>query len=394
MVSGMEVTEATPRCVGGPAATLDTEGADVTFRRMPTSTGARPPLFEPLNLRYVQLRNRIAVSAMCQYTAIDGFASDWHLVHLGTRATGGAGLVIFEATAVSPEGRISPFDLGLWSDEHVEPLARIVKFVRSQGSVAALQLAHAGRKASTARPGEGGRRVTEGEGGWTPVAPSAVPFRPDDPPPHALDDGQLLDLLDAFVAATRRAHAAGFQAIELHAAHGYLLHEFLSPLANRRTDRYGGDFEGRTRFPLEVVRAVRRAWPDELPLLVRISATDWVEGGWTPEESVELARRLRALGTDLVDCSTGGLVPHAQIPVAPGYQVEFAERIRREAGILTGAVGLITSPEQANAIVADGKADLVLLARELLRNPYWPHKAAQVLGAPTGWPSQYLRAVD
>ncbi|HEU4649092.1 MAG TPA: NADH:flavin oxidoreductase/NADH oxidase [Gemmatimonadales bacterium] len=353
-----------------------------------------PPLFEPLTIRGTTFRNRVVVSPMCQYSSTDGFANDWHLVHLGSRAVGGAGLVIAEATAVVPEGRITPYDLGIWKDEHVEVLARVTEIIRQHGAVAGIQLAHAGRKASTARPWEGGRRIPESAGGWRPVAPSAVPFHASEPPPVELTRDGIEQVIAAFAAAARRALRAGFQVVEVHAAHGYLLHEFLSPLSNRRDDEYGGTLENRTRLTREVVRAVRAEWPPALPVFVRISATDWVDGGWDTDQSVELARQLKPLGVDLMDCSSGGLVPGVKIPDAPGYQVPFAARIRREAGMLTGAVGRITRPEQANAIVATGEADVVLLAREMLRDPYWALHAARVLGAPAQWPIQYHRAFD
>jgi len=360
----------------------------------PGRTDLAPHLFAPCTLRSVTLRNRIAVSPMCQYSCVEGEATDWHLVHLGARAVGGAALVICEATAVEARGRISPADLGIWDDRHVEPLARVTAFIARQGAVPGIQLAHAGRKASTAPPWEGGGAVAVGSGGWPVVAPSSVPFSSESPVPEPLDAGGLREVVAAFAAAARRALAAGFRVAEIHGAHGYLLHQFLSPLANRRDDGWGGGFDGRTRLLLEVVEAVRGAWPEELPVLVRLSATDWVEGGWDLEQSVELARRLRSLGVDLVDCSSGGLVPGATIPLAPGYQVPFAERIRREAGIATGAVGLITEPGQADEIIREGRADLVLLARQLLREPSWPLRAAHELGhddvAP--WPKQYLRA--
>jgi 2,4-dienoyl-CoA reductase-like NADH-dependent reductase (Old Yellow Enzyme family) len=349
-------------------------------------------LFDPFALRSVSLRNRIAVSPMCQYSAEAGRASDWHLVHLGARAAGGAGLVLFEATAVEARGRISAADLGLWEDGQLEPLARIVRFVEGQGAVAGLQLAHAGRKASTAAPWDGGGPVSPVAGGWTPVAPSALPFAEGYPVPDALDEAGIRGVVAAFVAAARRAREAGFRAVELHAAHGYLLHQFLSPLTNHRGDAWGGSFENRTRLVREVVSAVRGAWPEELPLLVRISATDWVAGGWDVEQSVELCRALRRLGVDLVDVSSGGLVAAARVPVGPGYQAAFAERIRREAAIATGAVGLITSPEQADHVVRTGQADLVLLARELLRDPHFALRAARALGHEGAWPRQYLRA--
>jgi len=350
-------------------------------------------LFSTLRLRGVELRNRVGVSPMCQYSSEGGFATDWHLVHLGAFATGGAGLVMTEAAAVAPEGRISPHDLGLWDDAHVQALRRITDFVRAQGAVAAVQLAHAGRKASTHRPWDGSGTVPPGQGGWTDVvAPSAVPFADDYPDPLELDGEGLRRIVDGFRAAAARAVDANFEVVEIHAAHGYLLHSFLSPLSNRRTDGYGGSFDGRVRFPLEVVRAVRAGWPERLPLFVRISASDWAEGGWDIDQSVEFARRLRDEGVDLVDCSSGGLVPNAKIEIGPGYQVPFAERIRRESGIATAAVGLITGPEQADAIVREGRADLVLLARELLRQPRWPLLAAHHLGAEIRWPPQYERA--
>ncbi len=350
-------------------------------------------LFEPLALRGVTLRNRIGVSPMCQYSSEDGFAMPWHRVHLGAFAVGGAGLVMTEATAVLPEGRISPQDLGLWKDEHVAPLGEIAGFIRDQGAAAGIQLAHAGRKASTRRPWEGSGQVPPGEGGWEDVwAPSAVPFADGYPRPRALDQAGIERVIEAFRQAALRALEAGFQVVEIHAAHGYLLHEFLSPLANRREDAWGGPFDARVRLVLEVAAAVRSVWPERLPLLVRISASDWAEGGWDVDQSVELARRLKGQGVDLVDCSSGGMVPGARIEVGPGYQVPFAERVRREAGVATAAVGLITEPEQAEAIVAEGKADLVLLARELLRNPRWPLLAAARLGVEGPWPPQYLRA--
>ena len=352
-----------------------------------------PALFTPLTLRGVTLRNRIGVSPMCQYSAEHGLATDWHLVHLGAFATGGAGLVIAEATAVLPEGRISPHDLGLWDDAQVPMLRRITAFCRAQGAAMGIQLAHAGRKASLRRPWEGTGAVDAEHGGWDNVmAPSAVPFAPDYPMPHELSLDGIAQVIGAFRAAAVRAAAAGFQVVELHAAHGYLLHEFLSPLANQRTDRYGGAFENRIRLLLEVTDAVRAVWPADLPLFVRLSATDWAEGGWTLDESVQLAARLTAHGVDLIDCSTGGLAAHQQIAVAPGYHVPFARRIREEAAIPTAAVGLITDAAQAERIIADGDADLVLMGRELLRNPRWPLAAAQELGAAITWPPQYDRA--
>lgn len=350
-------------------------------------------LFAPISFRSRTLRNRIVVSPMCQYSSQDGFATDWHLVHLGAFAVGGASLVITEATAVTPEGRISPHDLGIWDDAHVEMLRRINDFVHAQGAMSGVQLAHAGRKASTRRPWEGGGKVSPDDGGWANVmAPSAIPFADNYPQPQALTREGIAAVVDAFRDAARRARAAGFQVIELHAAHGYLLHEFLSPLANQRNDEYGGDFENRIRLTLDVVDAVRAVWPEELPLFVRLSATDWAPGGWDVDECVQLAARLRSHGVDLIDCSSGGLAAHQQIQVAPGYQVPFARRIRHEANIATGAVGLITTPEQAEQIIRDGDADVVLMARELLRHPRWPLEAAHKLGADTAWPKQYERA--
>lgn len=352
-----------------------------------------PGLFDPLPLRGVMLRNRIAVSPMCQYSAPDGRANDWHVVHYGSRAVGGAGLVIVEATAVTPAGRISPQDLGLWSDEQVEPLAQVMRFIDAQGSVAGIQLAHAGRKASNLRPWDGQGTAPLSAGGWDDiVAPSAVPFDEGSLTPRALSAGDVAEVVAAFAAAAQRARAAGFRVVEVHAAHGYLLHEFLSPLSNQRTDRYGGSFENRTRIVCEVVDAIRGVWPDELPLFVRVSATDWIDGAWDLSQTVELARRLKDRGVDLIDCSSGGNAAGVKIPLVPGYQVPFAEQVRREAGIATGAVGLITDAVQADAIVRTGQADLVLLARELLRDPHWPLHAAHVLHQPVPWPAQYVRA--
>lgn len=352
-----------------------------------------PHLFDPLTIRDLSLANRVVVSPMCEYSSTDGFVNDWHFVHLGSRAVGGAGLVLTEATAVLPEGRISPQDLGIWSDKHVEPLARVVRFIHEQGSVAGMQLAHAGRKASTYRPWEGNSAVPEREGGWKKVvAPSALRFTDNYPMPQALTNDGIREIVAAFAAAARRACDAGFRVIEIHGAHGYLIHEFLSPLSNQRDDAYGGSFENRTRFIREIVAAVRSSWPKGAPLFVRISATDWVDGGWDIRQSVELARGLKELGVDLVDCSSGGTVPHAEIPVGPGYQTAFAEQIRRETGIMTGAVGMITSPVQAEHIIATGQADAVIMAREFLRDPYWPLRAARELGQPISWPVQYLRA--
>ena len=352
-------------------------------------------LFSPLVLRGVTLRNRITVSPMCEYSSVDGFANDWHLVHLGSRAVGGAGLVFTEATAVVPEGRISPEDLGIWKDEHVPVLARITSFIREHGSVAGIQLAHAGRKASTAAPWNGGKPIGVEHGGWSPIfAPSAIPFDQGYQTPVALDHTEIRGLVSSFANAARRALDAGFQVIELHAAHGYLINEFLSPLSNVRSDEYGGSFENRTRVLREITEAVREVWPDSLPLFVRISATEWTDGGWDIEQSIELARMLAPLGVDLIDCSSGGNVPKVRIPLGPGYQVPLAERVRNGSGVPTGAVGLITSAHQADEIVRSGKADLVLLAREELRDPYFPLHAARALGTPIAWPKQYLRARD
>ena len=350
-------------------------------------------LFEPLTIRGVSFPNRVFVSPMCEYSSTDGFANDWHFVHLGSRAVGGAGLVFTEATAVTPEGRISPEDLGIWNDEHVEMLARIVRFVHEQGSVSGMQLAHAGRKASTYRPWSGNGAVGESEGGWKDViAPAAVAFADNYPQPREMSKAEIAATREAFATAARRARAAGFRVIEIHAAHGYLIHEFLSPLSNQRTDEYGGSFENRTRFLREVTAAVRQVWPDDLPLFARISATDWTEGGWDIGQSVELARQLKPLGIDLIDCSSGGNVATAKIPIGAGYQTPFAARIRAEAEILTGAVGMITSATQAEHIVGSGQADAVLIARELLRDPYFPMRAARELGQDITWPAQYLRA--
>ncbi|MHB8800196.1 MAG: NADH:flavin oxidoreductase/NADH oxidase [Thermoanaerobaculia bacterium] len=350
-------------------------------------------LFEKLTLRSITLPNRIGLAPMCQYSAVDGLANDWHLVHLGARAAGGAGLVMTEAAAVSPEGRISPGDLGLWDDGQVGSLARIASFLAAQGAVPAIQLAHAGRKASTRRPWEGGGRALPQDGGWEPIfAPSAVPFDEGWQLPEELDADGMARLAAAFAAAARRAAAAGFLVAEIHAAHGYLLHEFLSPIANHRGDAFGGSLEHRMRFPLRVVEAVRSAWPSDLPLFLRLSATDWVDGGFVPDEAVVFAREVKARGVDLVDCSSGGMHPKAVVPVAPGYQVPFAARIRKEADIATAAVGLITEPLQAEEILVSGQADLVLLGRELLRNPHWPLSASEQLAAAQEGPRQYLRA--
>jgi len=352
-----------------------------------------PHLFDSFSIRDLEFSNRVFVSPMCEYSSVDGYANDWHLVHLGSRAVGGAGLVLTEATAVLPEGRISPQDLGIWKDEHVDPLKRIVSFIHEQGSVAGMQLAHAGRKASTQRPWEGDGVVPETEGGWQNVmAPSAIHFADNYPAPQALTVDGIRQVVRAFADAARRACDAGFRVIEIHAAHGYLIHEFLSPLSNHRDDTYGGSFENRTLLIREIVAAVRSSWPKGAPLFVRISATDWVEGGWDLKQSIELARSLKQLGVDLIDCSSGGTVPHAKIPAGPGYQTPFAQRIRHEAEILTGAVGMITSPVQAEQIIGTGQADAILIAREFLRDPYWPLRAATELGQSISWPVQYLRA--
>ncbi len=351
-------------------------------------------LFAPLTQRSVTLRNRVGISPMCQYSSVDGRANDWHLAHLGARAIGGAGLVCVEATAVSPEGRISPHDMGLWDDAQVDPLARVAAFVEAHGAVSAIQLAHAGRKASVARPWDGGGFLAPSAGGWQTVAPSALPFREGDGVPRALDAGGLQKVVADFAQAARRAHRAGFRVAEIHGAHGYLLHQFLSPLSNRREDAWGGDFDGRARLALAVAEAVRSEWPAELPLWFRVSATDWATGGWSDDETVELARRLHERGVDLVDCSSGGLVPHAKIPLGPGYQVPFARRVRAEAGVATAAVGLITEPAQADAIVRGGDADVVLIARASLRDADWPRHAAAALGQPLPTPPpQYQRAL-
>jgi 2,4-dienoyl-CoA reductase-like NADH-dependent reductase (Old Yellow Enzyme family) len=355
---------------------------------LPASAG----LFDPLPLRSLTLRNRIAVSPMCMYSSRDGFATDWHLVHLGSRAVGGAALVLTEATAVVPEGRISPDDLGIWSDDHVAMLGRVAAFIAEHGAVAGIQLAHAGRKASTMPPWEGHDPIPPGERGWVPVGPSPEAYADGHTPPHVMTAADIAQLVDAFRAAAARALRAGFTLVEIHAAHGYLLHEFLSPLVNKRTDAYGGAFEHRIRLLLEVCTAVREVWPAELPLIVRISATDWAEGGWDLDQSVRLGEWLREAEIDLIDCSSGGAVPWQKPLVASGYQVPFAERVRNKAKIRTGAVGLITQAHQAEAIVRAGQADLVLLAREALRDPYWPLHAARSLGVDVPWVPQYLRA--
>jgi 2,4-dienoyl-CoA reductase-like NADH-dependent reductase (Old Yellow Enzyme family) len=360
---------------------------------MANDSNPEPHLFSPLTVRSVTLRNRIGVSPMCQYSATDGLANDWHFVHLGSRAVGGAGLVIVEATAVSPEGRITPGCLGLWSDEHGEPLSRIADFVSRHGAAAGIQIAHAGRKASADLPWHGGAHLSAAQGGWETIAPSAIPFGDTlTKVPRAMTEADIARVQDDFVAAAKRALAAGFEWLELHAAHGYLFSEFLSPWANQRTDQYGGSFENRVRFLRDAARAVRRVWPSRLPLAVRISAIDWKDGGWDLEQSVALAKLLKAEGVDLIDCSSGGVVPDAKITVGPGYQVPFAERIRRDGDIATAAVGFITEPKQADDIVRRGQADLVLLARQMLVDPYWPAHAAKALGHKLPPPDQYARA--
>ncbi|MBV5314601.1 MAG: NADPH dehydrogenase NamA [Prolixibacteraceae bacterium] len=349
-------------------------------------------LFSPITLKDITLKNRLAVSPMCQYSAEDGFASDWHLVHYGSRAAGGAGLIIQEATAVSAEGRITSYDLGIYKEEHIEKLKSITTFIHQQGAVAGIQLAHAGRKASCARPWDGGKQLNENEGGWKTVAPSSCTFNPEDNVPQTLDVEGINKVISDFKTAAKRALKAGYKLVEIHAAHGYLVHQFLSPLSNLRTDQYGGSFENRIRLLLEIVKAVKTEWPQNLPLFVRISVTDWVEGGWNITEAVKLSSILKTKGVDLIDCSSGGSVPYAKIPIGPGYQVDFAERIKKEADILTSAVGLITDTYQAEEILSKGKADLILIARESLREPYFALKAAKALGDEIEWPLQYFRA--
>jgi 2,4-dienoyl-CoA reductase-like NADH-dependent reductase (Old Yellow Enzyme family) len=350
-------------------------------------------LLSPLAIRGVTLRNRIVMSPMCQYSAVDGMPNDWHFVHLGSRAAGGVGLVFVEATAITAEGRISPGDTGIWSDDHLPAYRQIASIVKSQGAVPGIQLAHAGRKASCDLPWRGGAQLSLGDGGWETLAPSAVAFQEGERAPRELDVPAIDGVVDAFEAAARRALSAGFEVLEIHAAHGYLLHEFLSPLANRRTDDYGGSLENRMRLVLRVAERLRNVMPAELPLFIRISATDWVDGGWDAAQSVELAKRVKGLGVDLVDASSGGMTPHAQIPVGKGYQVPFARQIRDEAKIATGAVGLIVEVEQANDVITGGDADLVFIGRELLREPYWAIKAQQALGGEPAWPLQYGYAV-
>ena len=349
-------------------------------------------LFSPFSIRSVELKNRIVVSPMCEYSSVDGFANDWHLVHLGSRAVGGAGLIITEATAVSPEGRISAEDLGLWKNAHIEKLKNIVSFIHQHGAVAGVQLAHAGRKASHAAPWKGSQQLKKTDGGWQTLAPSAIPFMPDEETPEALTAEGIQKVVADFKAAAERALKVGFKVIEIHGAHGYLVHEFLSPLSNQRTDAYGGSFENRTRLLLEIVEAIRSVWPATLPLFVRLSCTDWAEGGWNEHDSVKLVGILKEKGVDVIDCSTGGLIPGIKIPLVPGYQVPFAEKLKKEAGIATGAVGLITTAVQAEEILQQGSADLIVMARELLRDPYFPLHAARELGVDIPWPVQYERA--
>ncbi len=349
-------------------------------------------LFSTIKIRGTQLKNRLVVSPMCQYSGKDGFANDWHLVHLGSRAVGGAAAVISEATAVSPEGRISTADIGIWKDEHIPFLKKITSFISEQGSVPGIQLAHAGRKASYDAPWKGERLLAPSEGGWEPVAPGSIPFSADTAVPATLSTEGIAKVRRDFIAAAKRAVEAGFRIIEIHAAHGYLLHEFLSPLCNKRNDEYGGSFENRIRLLLEIVDGIRAEIPPEYLLFVRISATDWADGGWTVADSVALVRILKEAGVDLMDCSSGGIIPGVSITIEPGYQVKLAETVRKETGILTGAVGLITTAVQAESILAQGQADIILMAREFLRDPYFPLHAADDLGDITEWPKQYLRA--
>ncbi|MEJ2050001.1 MAG: NADH:flavin oxidoreductase/NADH oxidase [Calditrichota bacterium] len=349
-------------------------------------------LFTPLKIKEVEFRNRIFVSPMCQYSSVEGMPTDWHLVHLVSRAVGGAGLVMVEATAVSRQGRISPDDSGIWADDHIRGFQRITRLVKDQGAIPGIQLAHAGRKASTRKPWLGGGPLAKNEHPWQTLAPSAVPFADGYPAPKEIDENDLDELLQQYETAARRALEAGFKTVEIHMAHGYLLHQFLSPLSNKRIDKYGGSFENRIRFPLEVARVVRDNWPDHFPLFVRISVTDWADSGWDLEQSIQLAKSLKEIGIDLIDCSSGGLIPGVKIPAAPGYQTGFAAEIRRQAGIKTAAVGMITEPHQAEHILTTGQADAVFMAREMLRNPYWPLKAARELGDDVEWPHQYQRA--
>ena len=349
-------------------------------------------LFSSFKLRELEFKNRIFVSPMCQYSCEDGIPTDWHLVHLGSRAVGGAALVMTEATAVSPEGRISPYDLGIWSDEHARALRRITSFIKEQGAVPGIQLAHAGRKASTDAPWNGGKPLINDPRSWKPIAPSPVPFYESYQVPVEMTESHISSVLSQFSSAAMRAADAGFEVAEIHMAHGYLLHEFLSPISNRRKDMYGNSFENRIRLPLLVAETVRRKWPDRLPVFVRVSSTDWVDGGWDLAQTIQFARKLRDAGIDLIDCSSGGMVPYAELPEGPGYQTPFAASVRKEAGIPTGAVGYITDPFQAEQIISTGIADAVILAREMLRNPYWPLHAAKALKTEMPWPKQYLRA--
>jgi 2,4-dienoyl-CoA reductase-like NADH-dependent reductase (Old Yellow Enzyme family) len=350
-------------------------------------------LFFSLKIRSIELKNRIAVSPMCQYSSVNGFPNDWHLVHLGSRAVGGAGLIFTEATAVSPEGRISPDDAGIWNDDQANAYKRITSFIKSQNSVPGIQLAHAGRKASTYSPWKGSGKVAVENGGWQTIAPSAIPFADNFPHPKEMDDNDIKLVIDQFKEAALRSIEAGFKVIELHFAHGYLVHEFCSPISNQRTDKYGGSLENRCSLAVEITKSVREIIPDGTPLFVRISSSDWVEGGWDIDQSVQLTKWLKEVGVDLIDCSSGGNVPNAKIPASPGYQIPFAEKIKNEVGILTGGVGLITTAEQAEEIISSGRADIVLLAREMLRDPYWALHSAKKLNVDlTDWPNQYLRA--
>ena len=349
-------------------------------------------LFTPLKIKEIELKNRITVSPMCMYSSKDGFSNNWHLVHLGSRAVGGAGLIFTEAAAVSPEGRITPDDLGIWKDDHIDGLKNITGFLEEFGVISGIQLAHAGRKASHSSPWKGGASLSANEDGWQNVAPSAIPFDKKDPLPLELDPAGIKKVINDFRAAAKRVVKAGFKVVEIHAAHGYLLHEFLSPLSNHRTDNYGGSFENRIRLLIEVIDAVKEEWPAGNPIFVRISATDWAGGGWNGNDSVELAKVLKEKRVDLIDCSSGGLVPYAKIPVAKGYQVTYSEKIKKESGILTGAVGLITSPEEAEEILQSQQADLIFIGREFLRDPYFPLHSAETLNVEIPWPNQYLRA--
>jgi 2,4-dienoyl-CoA reductase-like NADH-dependent reductase (Old Yellow Enzyme family) len=351
-------------------------------------------LFSRFKLRSIEYKNRIFLSPMCQYSSDDGMPNDWHLVHLGSRAAGGVAQVMVEATGVSPEGRITPWDSGIWSDKHAEAFKRIISFIEGQRAAPAIQIAHAGRKASTDAPWRGGGPLGSDKGGWQPLAPSPLPFAKNSPVPRELTREDIAEVVSQFVAAAQRSRKAGFKVLEIHMAHGYLLHEFLSPLSNKRTDEYGGGFENRTRLPLEIARAVRAAWPPELPLFTRISCTDWIDGGWDLPQSVEPSHRLKDIGVDLIDCSSGGLVPYAKVPSEHGFQTSFASEIRAKAGVATAAVGLITNPIQAEHILVTGQADIVVLAREMLRDPYWALHAAKALGVDVPWPDQYHRAKE